>query len=110
MIHKTLQNIHWERRPRGRCTDEQVAWDITRGRARALIEDDDDDVSNHKDNNEDDERHSHDNDMDFDNLEDDVQLRPRAIRNEVASQVHTVERNVAGNRKLSSCVRSSAVI
>ena len=106
MIQKVLQNIHWERKPRGRATDEQD--DRNSNRARP---DDDSDVSNHQENNDDDERHSHmENDMDLDNFDDDLQYRRRATCNQVASQVRTVDKNKGGNRKLSSSLMTSAVI
>ena len=96
MIQKVLQNIHWERKPRGRAADEQDDRDSTRARR-----DDDSDVSNHQENNDDDERQSHiDNDIDLDHFMDDSQYRRRATGSQVVSQVRTVDRNNGGNRKL----------
>ena len=107
MIQKVLQNIHWERKPRGRGTDEQDDRDSTRTR-----HDDDSDVSNHHDNNnDDDDCHSRiDNCIDLDNFDDDSQHRGRATCNQIASQVRTVDRNKGGIRKLSSSLMASAVI
>ena len=106
MIQKVLQNIHWERKPRGRGTDEQDDRDSTRTR-----HDDDSDVSNHHDNNkDDDECHSRiDNCIDLDNFDDDSQYRGRATSSQIASQVRTVDRNKGGNRKLCSSMTMSAV-
>ena len=106
MIQKVLQNIHWERKPRGRATDEQDDRDSTRSRR-----DDDSDVSNHQDNNDDDECHSRiDNCIDLDNFDDDSQYRGRATSSQIASQVRTGDKNKGGNRKLSSSLMTSAVL
>ena len=107
MIQKVLQNIHWERKPRGRGTDEQDDRDSTRTR-----HDDDSDVSNHHDNNkDDDECHSRiDNCIDLDNFDDDSQYRGRATSSQIASQVRTGDKNKGGNRKLSSSLMTSAVL
>ena len=43
MIQKVLQNLHWERKPRGGGREEEDDWDRSR-RRRAVVDDDDDDV------------------------------------------------------------------
>ena len=45
MIQKVLQNLHWERKPRGGGRDEEDDWDRSRRRRAMVLDDDDDDVS-----------------------------------------------------------------
>ena len=45
MIQKVLQNLHWERKPRGGGRDEEDDWDRSRRRRAMVLDDDDDDVA-----------------------------------------------------------------
>ena len=44
MIQKVLQNLHWERKPRGGGRGEEDDWDRSRRRRAMVVDDDDDDV------------------------------------------------------------------
>ena len=44
MIQKVLQNLHWERKPRGGGRDDEDDWDRSRRRRAMVVDDDDDDV------------------------------------------------------------------
>ena len=91
-IQKTLQNIHWERKPRAGCRDDVDEWDATRRRGRAFILDDDDD--NDKENGTRTNRTNDDEDQDDHDLfmqgqqhaQDDMQCSGRSRYTTFASQ------------------------
>ena len=53
MIQKTLQNIHWERKPRTRAKDDEDEWDARRRRRAIMFDDEDDEIATANSNNND---------------------------------------------------------
>ena len=117
MIQKTLQNIHWERKPRTRGKDDEDEWDARRRRRAIMFDDEDDEIatanSNNRDQDEQEERRD-DRDDDFlvhdhNDVQQDVDCGGRALSSQVASQGRIADR-ASATRKLSASIGRSAVV
>ena len=117
MIQKTLQNIHWERKPRTRGKDDEDEWDARRRRRAIMFDDEDDEIatanSNNDDQNDQEEgRDDKDDDVlvhDHNHVPQDIDCGGRALSSQGASQGRIYERASAA-RKVPSCIGRSGVV
>ena len=116
MIQKTLQNIHWERKPRTRGKDDEDEWDARRRRRAIMFDDEDDEIatanSNNRDRDEQEEGRDDEDDFlvhDHNDVQQDVDCGGRALSSQVPSQGRIADR-ASAPRKLSACIGRSAVV